>query len=176
MEIRLQRWLEVLDPEQNIPFNDNYLELEYDLPRSFSLHGPIALETIPPRYRSHGDYPYSGYTQEEKPSDSPQVLVPEQIQENGLTGSSSALQTLPLKRYLMSIPESSGVRNLNRELGSGCAWSGQSDCGRRNHYGFRRSEGYNTLSGVNRNFSSDIAGVRRFRVWLPVWQWTSLRR
>ena len=77
--------LEVLDPEQNDTFSDNYLELEYDLSKVLFIATANSLDTIPAPLRDRMEIiPISGYTQEEKTQIAKNYLLPKQISENGL--------------------------------------------------------------------------------------------
>jgi len=111
--------LEVLDPEQNNSFYDNYLELEYDLSKVLFIATANSLETIPAPLRDRMEIIHiSGYTQEEKLQIARKYLVPEQIQENGLTRKQFRITDPAIEKVIDEYTRESGVRNLNRELGS----------------------------------------------------------
>lgn len=113
--------LEVLDPEQNSEFRDNYLEVSYDLSRVFFITTANTLETIPQALRDRMEIIYlSGYTENEKMAISHGYLIPRQIRENSLREeeikfTDSALQML-IRRYTRE----AGVRNLERKIGALC--------------------------------------------------------
>jgi len=111
--------LEVLDPEQNNTFYDNYLELEYDLSKVLFIATANSLDTIPAPLRDRMEIiTISGYTLEEKTQIAKQYLVPEQIKENGLTKDSFSITEKAIQTIIDGYTRESGVRNLNREIGS----------------------------------------------------------
>jgi len=111
--------LEVLDPEQNNTFYDNYLELEYDLSKVLFIATANSLDTIPAPLRDRMEIiTISGYTLEEKTQIAKQYLVPEQIKENGLTKEAFSITDKAIQNIIDGYTRESGVRNLNREIGS----------------------------------------------------------
>lgn len=111
--------LEVLDPEQNNSFYDNYLELEYDLSKVLFIATANSLDTIPAPLRDRMEIIHiSGYTQEEKLQIAKKYLVPEQITENGLLKKQFKITDPAIDIVIDHYTRESGVRNLNRELGS----------------------------------------------------------
>ena len=113
--------LEVLDPEQNDTFSDNYLDLEYDLSKVLFIATANNLDTIPPPLRDRMEIiPISGYTQEEKTQIAKNYLLPKQISENGLKGDQLTLNDAGLAKIIEEYTRESGVRNLDREIASIC--------------------------------------------------------
>lgn len=113
--------LEVLDPEQNNTFYDNYLELEYDLSKVLFIATANSLETIPPPLRDRMEIiPISGYTLEEKTEIAKKYLIPRQLEENGLTNELIRFADEAVMYLIEAYTRESGVRNLNREIGSIC--------------------------------------------------------
>lgn len=113
--------LEVLDPEQNDTFSDNYLELEYDLSRVLFIATANSLETIPAPLRDRMEIiSISGYTQEEKSEIAKTYLLPKQINENGLTQDQLSIDSNSIAKIIDEYTRESGVRNLDREIGSIC--------------------------------------------------------
>ena len=113
--------LEVLDPEQNDTFSDNYLELEYDLSRVLFIATANSLETIPAPLRDRMEIiNISGYTQEEKSEIAKTYLLPKQIQENGLKEEQISIKPSSIAKIIDQYTRESGVRNLDREIGSIC--------------------------------------------------------
>jgi ATP-dependent Lon protease len=111
--------LEVLDPEQNNSFYDNYLELEYDLSKVLFIATANSLETIPAPLRDRMEIIHiSGYTLEEKLQIAKKYLVPDQIVENGLNKKQFKISDSALELVIDQYTRESGVRNLNREIGS----------------------------------------------------------
>lgn len=113
--------LEVLDPEQNNSFIDNYLELEYDLSKVMFIATANSLDTIPAPLRDRMEIiNISGYTLEEKVEIARKYLVPKQIEENGLTKKQFKISRAAIKRIIDQYTRESGVRNLERQIGAVC--------------------------------------------------------
>lgn len=113
--------LEVLDPEQNNTFYDNYLELEYDLSKVLFIATANSLDTIPPALRDRMEIiPISGYTLEEKLEIAKKYLIPRQKNDNGLKDDQISLKDDSIKAIIDGYTRESGVRNLSREIGSVC--------------------------------------------------------
>jgi ATP-dependent Lon protease len=111
--------LEVLDPEQNNSFYDNYIELEYDLSKVLFIATANSLETIPGPLRDRMEIIHiSGYTLEEKLEIAKKYLVPNQIEENGLNKKQFKISDAAIEAVIDGYTRESGVRNLNREIGS----------------------------------------------------------
>lgn len=113
--------LEVLDPEQNDTFSDNYLELEYDLSKVLFIATANSLDTIPAPLKDRMEIiNISGYTQEEKTQIAKKYLIPKQIKENGLKEGQISISDKALERVIDEYTRESGVRNLERQIGSLC--------------------------------------------------------
>ena len=113
--------LEVLDPEQNDTFSDNYLELEYDLSKVLFIATANSLDTIPAPLRDRMEIiPISGYTQEEKTQIAKNYLLPKQISENGLKKNQLTVDDTGIAKIIEEYTRESGVRNLDREIASVC--------------------------------------------------------
>ncbi|MCA6073963.1 endopeptidase La [Fulvivirga sedimenti] len=111
--------LEVLDPEQNNAFVDNYLELEYDLSKVLFIATANSLDTIHPALRDRMEIiEINGYTQEEKIQIANRHLIPKQIRDHGLTKSQVSFQKPAIRTIIESYTRESGVRNLERQIGS----------------------------------------------------------
>jgi ATP-dependent Lon protease len=111
--------LEVLDPEQNHTFYDNYLEVEYDLSKVLFIATANNTDTIPPALRDRMEMIYlSGYTLEEKLQIAKKYLVPKQIKENGLEKTQFRISDKAIEKVIDGYTRESGVRNLEREIGS----------------------------------------------------------
>ena len=111
--------LEVLDPEQNHTFYDNYLEVEYDLSKILFIATANNTDTIPPALRDRMEMIYlSGYTLEEKLQIAKKYLIPKQIKENGLEKSQLRISDKAVEKVIDGYTRESGVRNLEREVGS----------------------------------------------------------
>lgn len=111
--------LEVLDPEQNNSFGDNYLEVEYDLSKVLFIATANSLDTIHPALRDRMEIiELTGYTVEEKLQIAIKHLVPKQLTEHGLKPSEIKFSKEALLKIIESYTRESGVRNLERKIGS----------------------------------------------------------
>ncbi len=111
--------LEVLDPEQNIAFHDNYLELEYDLSKVLFIATANSLSTIQPALLDRMEIiEISGYSLEEKVEIAKRHLVPEQRKDHGIKTGQVKISDKALVRIIRDYTGESGVRNLAREIGS----------------------------------------------------------
>lgn len=114
--------LEVLDPEQNHTFNDHYLDLDFDLSKVLFITTANTLHTVPKPLLDRMEVIHiSGYTEEEKLQIATQFLVPKQLKENGLfEGHEVTFHSKGLREIINYYTKESGVRNLEREIGSIC--------------------------------------------------------
>ncbi|MFN2121734.1 MAG: endopeptidase La, partial [Anaerolineales bacterium] len=113
--------LEVLDPEQNREFRDNYLEVSFDLSQVFFITTANTAEPIPgPLYDRMEVIYLSGYTDNEKTAIAKQYLIPRQIRENGLHADEVAFTDEALRKVIRDYTREAGVRNLERKIGAIC--------------------------------------------------------
>ena len=109
--------LEVLDPEQNHTFYDNYLELEYDLSKVLFIATANNLQTIQPALRDRLEIiELSGYAVEEKIEIAKQHLVPKQKDAHGLKDAKFKIPDKVLEKIISDYTRESGVRDLDRQL------------------------------------------------------------
>ena len=111
--------LEVLDPEQNSTFKDNYLEVDYDLSKVLFIATANSLETIQPALRDRMEIiDISGYTIEEKLEIARKHLIPKQRKEHGLKTSDISFDKSAIEKLVKSYTRESGVRTLERKIAS----------------------------------------------------------
>lgn len=111
--------LEVLDPEQNTTFHDNYLELEYDLSKVMFIATANSLSTIQPALLDRMEViEIAGYSIEEKVQIAKRHLIPNQRKDHGLKPVHVKVSDKAIQAVVQAYTAESGVRNLNRELGS----------------------------------------------------------
>ena len=111
--------LEVLDPEQNHSFYDNYLELEYDLSKVLFIATANNISNIQPALRDRLEIiDLSGYAVEEKIEIARRHLMPKQKEMHGLTEGSFKMSDNVLEKVIEDYTRESGVRELDRQLAS----------------------------------------------------------
>jgi ATP-dependent Lon protease len=110
--------LEVLDPEQNSSFRDNYLGITFDLSNVMFMTTANMLDTIQPALRDRMEIIYlSGYTEEEKIEIARRHLIPKQVEENGLGRTDVKFERRALARIISEYTQEAGLRHLEREIG-----------------------------------------------------------
>ena len=110
--------LEVLDPEQNSTFRDNYLGVPFDLSRVTFIATANLLDTIPGPLRDRMEIiTLSGYTAEEKLQIARRYLVARQLEANGLTAEQASIDDGALRQIIHDYTREAGVRALEREIG-----------------------------------------------------------
>jgi ATP-dependent Lon protease len=111
--------LEVLDPEQNATFRDNYIAQPFDLSRVLFIATANVLDTIAGPLRDRMEViELSGYTEAEKLEIAKRYLVPRQLQANGLDATKVTISDSALSRLINEYTRESGCRNLERQIGS----------------------------------------------------------
>ena len=113
--------LEILDPAQNSTFTDNYLSVPFDLSGVAFIATANYIDAVPHALRDRMEIiEIDGYTRGEKLEIAKSYLVPRQIKENGLRASIIKFKPDALKKIISGYTRESGVRNLEREIGSIC--------------------------------------------------------
>ena len=144
--------LEVLDPEQNFNFRDNYLDVAFDLSKVMFIATANALEPIPPALRDRMEVlELSGYTEEQKMHIARNYLLPKQLEANGLKQDELTVDDDALRHIARDYTREAGVRNLEREIGSLCRKVAR-----------QIAEGKSTPVHVSANEISEYLGRQRF--------------
>ncbi|MEP7212553.1 MAG: endopeptidase La [Acidobacteriota bacterium] len=113
--------LEVLDPEQNSTFRDNYLGVTFDLSNVMFMTTANILDTIQPALRDRMEIiSLPGYTEEEKAEIARRHLIPKQIAENGLGKDDVKFDRRAVARIVGDYTQEAGLRQLEREIGKVC--------------------------------------------------------
>ncbi len=137
--------LEVLDPEQNNTFRDNYLGVPFDLSKVLFIGTANVLDSIPAPLRDRMEIiELTGYTEEEKLQIARRYLLKRQLQANGLTAEQVQISDEALRRVITDYTREAGVRNLERQIG-----------------GLLRNSAVTIASGDAQSVSIDAAAVER---------------
>ncbi len=113
--------LEVLDPEQNFAFRDNYLGVTFDLSNVMFMTTANVLDTIQHALRDRMEIiSLSGYTEEEKYEISKRHLLPKQIEENGILKTDITIEKKAMLAIIGQYTHEAGLRQLEREIGKVC--------------------------------------------------------
>jgi ATP-dependent Lon protease len=144
--------LEVLDPEQNSTFRDNYLAVPYDLSRVMFVCTANVLDTIPGPLRDRMEIiQLAGYTEQEKLEIAKRYLLDRQLSSNGLTRQQCEVTEEALRGIITDYTREAGVRNLEREIGSVLR-----------HVAVRIAEGAVTHAKIEPADLPEILGPRKF--------------
>ncbi|WP_415063632.1 endopeptidase La [Bdellovibrio sp.] len=113
--------LEVLDPEQNSTFRDNYLNVDFDLSNVLFIATANVLENIPPALRDRMEIlNIPGYTENDKLLITKKHLIRRQVEANGITDANIRFTDEGIKYLIAGYTREAGLRNLEREVGSVC--------------------------------------------------------
>ncbi|HWE21321.1 MAG TPA: endopeptidase La, partial [Hyphomicrobiaceae bacterium] len=144
--------LEVLDPEQNHTFRDNYLAVPFDLSRVVFITTANMLDTIPGPLRDRMEViTLSGYTANEKLEIARRYLVRRQLEANGLQPARAEITDAALRDIIQDYTREAGVRSLEREIGKALR-----------HAAVRIAEGQSGPIRVDSNDLSAILGPAQF--------------
>lgn len=165
--------LEVLDPEQNESFNDNFVEMDYDLSKILFIATANSLSTIQPALRDRMEIiEINGYTLEEKVQIAKNHLIPKLIKENGLNKKQVSISDKVIEKICDEYTRESGVRNLEKRLAKVVRFAAKS---------IAMEEEYETKISVDKVFDilgpghskdkyqgNDVAGVVTGLAWTSV--------
>ena len=113
--------LEVLDPEQNMRFNDHYVEISQDLSEVLFIATANDMQEIPrPLLDRMEVIEISGYTENEKEHIAKEHLIPKQMEINGIQKNQLSIQTPALRKIINQYTKEAGVRSLERKIGQIC--------------------------------------------------------
>jgi ATP-dependent Lon protease len=113
--------LEVLDPEQNNTFRDNYLGVPFDLSNVLFITTANMLDTIHPAFRDRMEIIFlSSYTEEEKIAIASRYILPKQLEAHSLTGQDLIISEAMLRTIIRGYTREAGLRNLEREIAAIC--------------------------------------------------------
>jgi len=144
--------LEVLDPEQNASFRDNYLAVPYDLSRVLFITTANVLDTVPGPLRDRMEIvQLPGYTQEEKLEIARRYLVRRQFADNGLKPGQLEISDAALSAIIRDYTREAGVRSLEREIGAVCR-----------RMAVKIAEGELSAARIDEDDLADILGAAKF--------------
>ncbi|MCV2508355.1 MAG: AAA family ATPase, partial [Candidatus Lightella neohaematopini] len=144
--------LEALDPEQNKAFNDNYLEIDYDLSHVMFIATANSTNIIPPLLDRMEIIKISGYSEEEKLNITKKYLIPKQIKKNALKDKELYIDDNAVLNIIRYYTREAGVRNLEREISKIC---------RKTVKLILTNNNINNVS-INSNNLSSFIGIKKF--------------
>ena len=156
--------LEVLDPEQNAEFRDNYLEVAYDLSQIMFITTANELDAIPiPLLDRMEIIELSGYTENEKVKIAQGYLIPRQLKENGLRPLELTFKDEAILEIIRSHTRESGVRDLERNIGAICR-----------KVVTKREEKRNRIKVISKKYVKDLLGKPTYQPYDEVIKRTSV--
>jgi len=166
--------LEVLDPEQNNEFYDNYLEMGYDLSKVMFIATANNLNSIHPALRDRMEIiEINGYTVEEKIEIARQHLLPQQLKDHGLKKKHLSVDKKALEYIVENYTRESGVRGLNKVIAKVVRYAAKNVAMEEDYHGRLKTEHIKEVLGPekfskNKYQGNDIAGVVTGLAWTPV--------
>ena len=144
--------LEVLDPEQNVTFQDHYIDCAFDVSQITFLATANNYDTIPAALLDRMEViDVSGYTRNEKLSIAREFLVPKQLSEHGLTDERLEFESDGISTLIDHYTKEAGVRNLEREIASMCR-----------HLAVRLAEGEDARDKVTPALVEKVLGAHKY--------------
>src|SRR3954452_21786200 len=145
--------LEVLDPEQNVTFQDHYIDCSFDVSQITFLATANNYETIPPPLLDRMEViEVSGYTRNEKLNIAREFLVPKQLSEHGLTDERLEFTNEGISSLIDHYTKEAGVRNLEREIAAMCR-----------HVAVRLAEGEDVREQVSQALVEKVLGAQKYK-------------
>ena len=166
--------LEVLDPEQNNAFYDNYLEIGFDLSKVMFVATANSLAPIHPALRDRMEIiDVSGYIQEEKVAIAQRHLLPKQLKEHGIEKPQLKLSASTLKTLIQNYTRESGVRGLEKQVAKMVRYVAKSIAMEEEYIQNPKPEDLNTIIGPQKVFhdlyeNNQVAGVVTGLAWTSV--------
>ena len=166
--------LEVLDPEQNSSFHDNYLEVGYDLSNVMFVATANSLSSIQPALKDRMEIiEINGYTIEEKVQIAKKHLLPKQIKEHGLKSSDLKLSNKVFESVIDGYTRESGVRGLDKMVAKLVRYAAKSIAMEQDYNISPNTSNLKEILGVapfdkERNLNNDIPGVVTGLAWTAV--------
>ncbi|PKO07550.1 MAG: endopeptidase La [Chloroflexi bacterium HGW-Chloroflexi-3] len=144
--------LEVLDPEQNNEFRDNYLEAPFDLSQVMFVTTANQLGTIPTPLLDRMEVIFlAGYTENEKMNIAQKYLIPRQLRENSLRSNEIQFTNDAIYSIIRMYTKEAGVRNLEREIGNICR-----------KVATKITEGKNDITEITPSYVKDFLGKPKY--------------
>jgi ATP-dependent Lon protease len=165
--------LEVLDPEQNSTFYDNYVELDYDLSNVMFIATANSLSSIQPALRDRLEIiEVTGYTTEEKLEIAKRHLIPKQMDDHGVKKSQIAISDSVLEYMIENYTRESGVRSLEKLVGKVIRYAAKNIAMKKKYVVKPTSEDLQKILGPahekDRYQGNDVAGVVTGLAWTAV--------
>ncbi len=165
--------LEVLDPEQNDTFYDNYVELDYDLSRVFFIATSNSLATIQPALRDRMEIiEVNGYTVEEKIEIAQRHLIPKQLKEHGLEEGDVKIGKSVLEKIIEEYTRESGVRGLDKRVAKIARYAAKEKVMNKGFDPQVKADALQEILGVShakaKYLNNDVAGVVTGLAWTSV--------
>ncbi|MDD8018319.1 MAG: endopeptidase La [Bacteroidota bacterium] len=155
--------LEVLDPQQNMAFNDHYLEIDYDLSKVMFITTANVRYAIPhPLLDRMEVIELSSYLDFEKKEIAERHIIPRQIKDHGLTNSDVNITSEAIQKIIVEYTRESGVRNLEREIASVCRKAAKETVLARTKNGSKKGKPKHAVLVIDAKKVEEYLGVPKF--------------